>query len=75
MWFRQPSAQPSPKASAVATAAPDGYTIGIATSSTHPAAMVLHYGQAIFEGFKAYRQPDGSIASFRPDANAAPEKA
>ena len=33
--------------------------------------MVLHYGQEIFEGLKAYRQPDGSIASFRPDANAA----
>jgi len=36
-----------------------------------PACMVLHYGQAIFEGLKAYRQPDGSIASFRPEANAA----
>lgn len=36
-----------------------------------PASTVLHYGQAIFEGLKAYRQPDGSIASFRPDANAA----
>ena len=36
-----------------------------------PASMVLHYGQAIFEGLKAYRQPDGSVASFRPDANAA----
>ncbi|WP_054045340.1 branched-chain amino acid aminotransferase [Alloactinosynnema sp. L-07] len=36
-----------------------------------PSAMVLHYGQAIFEGLKAYRQPDGSIASFRPEANAA----
>jgi branched-chain amino acid aminotransferase len=35
-----------------------------------PAASVLHYGQAIFEGFKAYRQPDGSIATFRPEANA-----
>jgi branched-chain amino acid aminotransferase len=35
-----------------------------------PAASVLHYGQAIFEGFKAYKQPDGSIASFRPEANA-----
>jgi len=34
-----------------------------------PAASVLHYGQAIFEGFKAYTQPDGSIASFRPEAN------
>ncbi|WP_073482397.1 branched-chain amino acid aminotransferase [Streptoalloteichus hindustanus] len=36
-----------------------------------PAAMVLHYGQAIFEGLKAYRQPDGSVATFRPEANAA----
>ncbi len=36
-----------------------------------PATMVLHYGQEIFEGLKAYRQPDGSVALFRPDANAA----
>jgi len=35
-----------------------------------PAASVLHYGQAIFEGFKAYRQPDGHIKTFRPEANA-----
>jgi branched-chain amino acid aminotransferase len=35
-----------------------------------PATMSLHYGQEIFEGLKAYRQPDGSIATFRPDANA-----
>jgi branched-chain amino acid aminotransferase len=35
-----------------------------------PATMVLHYGQEIFEGLKAYRQPDGTVASFRPDANA-----
>jgi branched-chain amino acid aminotransferase len=35
-----------------------------------PAASVLHYGQAIFEGFKAYHQPDGSIRTFRPEANA-----
>jgi branched-chain amino acid aminotransferase len=35
-----------------------------------PATSVLHYGQAIFEGLKAYRQPGGSIATFRPDANA-----
>ena len=39
--------------------------------SLDPATMVLHYGQEIFEGLKAYRHPDGSIASFRPDANAA----
>lgn len=36
-----------------------------------PSSMVLHYGQEIFEGLKAYRQPDGSIASFRPGSNAA----
>lgn len=36
-----------------------------------PSASSLHYGQAIFEGFKAYRQQDGGIATFRPDANAA----
>ncbi|HEX5811414.1 MAG TPA: branched-chain amino acid aminotransferase [Pseudonocardia sp.] len=39
--------------------------------SFDPATMVLHYGQEIFEGLKAYRHPDGSIASFRPEANAA----
>ncbi len=36
-----------------------------------PAAAVLHYAQEIFEGLKAYRLPDGAIASFRPQANAA----
>lgn len=35
-----------------------------------PAAMVLHYGQAIFEGLKAYRQQDDTVASFRVAANA-----
>ena len=38
--------------------------------STDPASSVLHYAQEIFEGLKAYRQPDGSVALFRPDANA-----
>jgi branched-chain amino acid aminotransferase len=36
-----------------------------------PAAAVLHYGQEIFEGLKAYVQPGGAIAAFRPGANAA----
>jgi branched-chain amino acid aminotransferase len=36
-----------------------------------PASAVLHYGQEIFEGLKAYRQPGGSIVAFRPEANAA----
>ena len=36
-----------------------------------PSAIVLHYAQEIFEGLKAYRWTDGSIVSFRPEANAA----
>ncbi len=38
--------------------------------SLDPATMVLHYGQEIFEGLKAYRQPDGGVALFRPEQNA-----
>jgi len=34
-----------------------------------PAAMVLHYGQAIFEGLKAYRGKDNRIFLFRPEDN------
>jgi branched-chain amino acid aminotransferase len=36
-----------------------------------PATSAFHYGQEIFEGLKAYRQADGTVASFRPEANAA----
>lgn len=35
-----------------------------------PATMALHYGQLIFEGLKAYKQVDGTIALFRPHENA-----
>lgn len=34
-----------------------------------PAAGVLHYGQAMFEGLKAFRQPDGGVKLFRPEAH------
>jgi branched-chain amino acid aminotransferase len=34
-----------------------------------PSTMVFHYGQAIFEGMKAYKCNDGSINLFRPYAN------
>jgi branched-chain amino acid aminotransferase len=34
-----------------------------------PAISALHYGQAIFEGMKAYRQADGKISVFRGDKN------
>ncbi len=36
-----------------------------------PATMVLHYGQAIFEGLKAYRGGNGEIRLFRPERNVA----
>lgn len=36
----------------------------------HPATNVFHYGQAIFEGLKAYRHPDDKLALFRPEMNA-----
>ena len=36
-----------------------------------PASVVLHYGQTVFEGLKAYRQPDGGVCLFRPERNAA----
>ena len=35
-----------------------------------PSAMVLHYGQEIFEGLKAYYAKDGAVCLFRPDRNA-----
>lgn len=38
--------------------------------SLDPAASVLHYGQAIFEGLKAYRNHAGGITTFRPEQNA-----
>ncbi|MBR2374416.1 MAG: aminotransferase class IV, partial [Lentisphaeria bacterium] len=41
------------------------YTINLSI-----AANVMHYGQAIFEGMKAFRCKDGKIRLFRPDENA-----
>jgi branched-chain amino acid aminotransferase len=34
-----------------------------------PASMVLHYGQEVFEGLKAYRGADSSVRLFRPRDN------
>ncbi|MDT0202864.1 branched-chain amino acid aminotransferase [Nocardioides sp. AE5] len=39
--------------------------------SLDPATAVLHYAQETFEGMKAYRREDGSVWTFRPEANAA----
>ena len=38
--------------------------------SLDPATAVLHYAQEIFEGLKAYAHDDGSVWTFRPEANA-----
>lgn len=37
--------------------------------SMDPSAMVFHYGQAVFEGLKAYKTKDGKVFLFRPDMN------
>lgn len=34
-----------------------------------PTAMIFHYNQQVFEGFKAYRLADGGIGVFRPEKN------
>ena len=47
----------------------DGQIKAYGPISMDPAASVLHYGQAIFEGFKAYRQPDEAVSLFRPEQN------
>ena len=39
--------------------------------SLDPAASALHYGQALFEGLKAFPRPGGAAALFRPRDHAA----
>jgi len=34
-----------------------------------PSAKVFHYGQAVFEGMKAYKDKDGGVFMFRPEEN------
>ncbi|MDY7433065.1 branched-chain amino acid aminotransferase [Bacillus sp. V26] len=34
-----------------------------------PSSSVFHYGQAVFEGLKAYRTEDGRVLLFRPEQN------
>ena len=37
--------------------------------SVHPGSMFIHYGQAIFEGLKAFKTEDGRVTIFRPKAH------
>jgi branched-chain amino acid aminotransferase len=49
----------------------DGKVTAYGPLQLDPSAAVLHYAQEIFEGLKAYRHADGSVWTFRPEANAA----
>ncbi len=39
--------------------------------SMHPATMFIHYGQAVFEGLKAFKQENGEVVTFRADRHIA----
>jgi branched-chain amino acid aminotransferase len=49
----------------------DAAVVQYAAVPFEPAALVLHYGQTIFEGLKAYRAEGGAFNLFRPDRNLA----
>lgn len=40
-----------------------------ANLSLNPATSVIHYGQSIFEGMKAFKSSTGEVLLFRPDQN------
>ena len=48
-----------------------GSAVPVENFSLHPATHVLHYASACFEGLKAHRQIDGSVAIFRLDDHVA----
>ena len=48
----------------------DSATVPYGPFQLDPAAAVLHYGQEVFEGMKAYQHADGSVWLFRPEKNA-----
>ena len=47
----------------------DPQIVPFAPVPVHPANAALHYGQAVFEGLKAYRTDSGQIQLFRPQEN------
>ncbi len=48
----------------------DGRIVPYAPIELDPAAIVLHYGQEMFEGLKAYKTASGKVQLFRPYMNA-----
>lgn len=49
----------------------DGKLVETPRVELHISATCLHYGQAIFEGLKAFEQKDGGVRTFRAKDNAA----
>jgi branched-chain amino acid aminotransferase len=49
----------------------DAKVVPYAPIAVDPATTFIHYAQSIFEGLKVYRHQNGSLATFRPDRNAA----
>ncbi len=49
----------------------EGKIIPSGTVTFPPTIMAIHYGQACFEGMKAYKNDNGEVFLFRPDRNAA----
>lgn len=47
----------------------DARIVPYAPIALEPSAMIFHYGQAVFEGLKAYKTADNEILLFRPDKN------
>lgn len=47
----------------------DARVVPYGPMSLSPSLTALHYGQSLFEGFKAHSLPDGRVAIFRPMAN------
>ena len=48
----------------------DARVVPYAPIALEPCAMVFHYAQEVFEGMKAYRDPEGAVRLFRPEENA-----
>ena len=48
----------------------DGRIVPYGPFQLEPSAMVFHYAQEVFEGLKAYRNPQGGVQLFRPIENA-----
>lgn len=47
----------------------DGRIVPYGPLCLEPSAMVFHYAQEVFEGMKAYRNPEGGVQLFRPMEN------